>query len=146
MRIVAAAIALSGALTAASAHAQQSARVCMPDAETLVDQLGKEYGEVLTGGGVDSDGNLVQVYSSDAKGTWTVAITIPGGPTCVVSSGSGWSYTLPYDERLARQLYEAGQQAEAEGGTVRLRMGDGTEGGEAPAAEWEPPPPSPPKG
>lgn len=96
IRIVAAAIALTGALTAAStAHAQQPARVCTSDAQSLIDQLGKEYGEVLTGGGIDSAGNLIQVYSSDDKGTWTIAISIPGGPTCVVSSGNGWAYERP---------------------------------------------------
>lgn len=68
----------------------QAARVCMPQAGILVDQLGKQYGEVLTAAGVDAAGNLVQVYSSDDKGTWTIAITVPGGPTCIVSSGEGW--------------------------------------------------------
>lgn len=68
----------------------QAARLCTPRADLLMDRLGKQYGEVLTAAGVDADGNLVQVYSSDDRGTWTIAITIPGGPTCVISAGEGW--------------------------------------------------------
>jgi len=68
----------------------QTAQLCMPKAELLMDQLGKQYGEVLTAAGVDANGNFVQVYSSDDKGTWTIAVTLPGGPTCVISAGEGW--------------------------------------------------------
>ena len=93
-RIVAAAIALTGALTAASTAHGQSARACVP-APALAERLASEYGEVLTAAGVDANGNLVQVYSSDAKGTWTIAVTVPGGPTCVVSSGEGWTRENP---------------------------------------------------
>ncbi|MEQ8814034.1 MAG: hypothetical protein RLO51_18805 [Thalassobaculum sp.] len=83
---------LALALTAPGAKQAdaQSARVCLPQATSLVDQLGREYGEVLTAAGVDAAGNLVQIYSSDDRGTWTIVVTVPGGPTCVVSSGEGW--------------------------------------------------------
>jgi len=55
-------------------------------------------------------------------------------------------YAFPWSEQLARALHEAGQQAEAKGGTVRMRAGnDGAEGGE-PSAGWEAAPPSAPKG
>lgn len=83
------------ALLASCQPALAQARVCLPQAQTLVDQLANEYGEVLTAAGVDANGNLVQVYSSDAKGTWTIAVTVPGGPTCVVSSGEGWTRETP---------------------------------------------------
>jgi len=68
----------------------QPAKVCLPPTASLIEQLGTEYGEVLTAAGVDAAGNLVQVYSSDDRGTWTIAVTTPGGPTCIVSTGEGW--------------------------------------------------------
>lgn len=68
----------------------QAARVCAPQATALVAQLGKEYGEVLTAAVVDANGGFVQVYTNIQTGTWTIAITIPGGPTCIVSAGEGW--------------------------------------------------------
>lgn len=78
------------ALTAGTARADsQNSRVCAPSATELVEQLDKAYGEVLTAAGIDAKGNLVQVYSS-ATGSFTIAITKPGGPTCVVSAGENW--------------------------------------------------------
>lgn len=56
------------------------------------------------------------------------------------------AYTLPWSEPIMRALHEAGQQAEAEGGSIRLvRRQDGTEGGEW-GAEHEAPEPLPAKG
>lgn len=95
MPLAAFALTAAAALLTASPAYSQGARVCLPKAQTLIDQLGEEYGEVLTAAGVDANGNLVQVYSSDGPdATWTIAVTIPGGPTCVVSSGEGWSRDL----------------------------------------------------
>lgn len=79
------AAALAIAPTAASA---QAVSACAPQ-ETLADKLGQEFGEAVTAQGVDGNGNLVQVFASD-DGTWTIAVTLPGGPSCIVSSGEGW--------------------------------------------------------
>lgn len=55
------------------------------------------------------------------------------------------AYLLPWSERTMRALHEARQQAEAEGGSVRLlRERDGTEGGEW-SAEHAAPEPLPTK-
>lgn len=67
----------------------QNPRACAPR-EALVDKLGNDFGEAVTAEGVDDAGNLVQVFTSE-NGTWTIAVTLPGGPSCVVSSGEGWS-------------------------------------------------------
>lgn len=83
---------LAGAVVVATAAASPaSARtqsVCVMR-DNLVEHLGKSYGEVVTALGVDQSGNLVQVFSSE-DGTFTIAVTIPGGPTCVLTAGEGW--------------------------------------------------------
>lgn len=81
-------------LTASGAAVAQNARACAPRG-ALVDKLGNVFGEAVSAQGVDDSGNLVQVFTSE-NGTWTIAVTLPGGPTCVVSSGEGWS-----DQQLA---------------------------------------------
>lgn len=58
--------------------------------EQIVATLGSRFGETITAVGVDQEGNLIQVFSS-AAGTWTIAITLPGGPTCLLSAGDGWT-------------------------------------------------------
>ncbi|MEQ8814033.1 MAG: hypothetical protein RLO51_18810 [Thalassobaculum sp.] len=89
----AAAVLLMLALQSGTAGAQ-AVRACAPP-DMLVQKLGQEFGEQLSAQGVDGEGNLVQVFSS-SDGTWTIAVTIPGGPSCIVSSGEGWD-----DSRIA---------------------------------------------
>lgn len=67
----------------------QNSPVCTPH-DRLVEHLSKSFGEAMTAAGVDGRGNLVQVFSS-AEGSWTIVVTIPGGPTCVMSAGEGWT-------------------------------------------------------
>lgn len=75
---------------AAGADAQsQNPRMCAPP-DALAQKLGSEFGEAVTAEGVDAGGNLVQVYTSK-NGTWTIAVTLPGGPSCIVSTGEGWA-------------------------------------------------------
>jgi hypothetical protein len=38
---------------------------------------------------VTATGSLLEVLASPS-GTWTIIVTIPNGPTCLVSSGEGW--------------------------------------------------------
>ena len=61
--------------------------------EALGSALATRFGETVSATGVDSNGNLLEVFSS-ASGSWTIALTIPGGPTCLVSSGDGWWQTV----------------------------------------------------
>lgn len=82
---------VSGAalVVASSPAAAQAMRACAPR-DALVQQLGQAFGEAVTAQGVDADGNLVQVFASQ-NGTWTIAVTLPGGPSCIVSSGENWN-------------------------------------------------------
>src|SRR3546814_90428 len=83
-------LAMAVALGADRAEAQ-AGHTCLPQAELLAKQLGTQYGEHLTAAGVDANGGLVQVYSNTESGTWTIAVTVPEGPTCIMSSGEGWN-------------------------------------------------------
>ena len=59
----------------------------------LIDMLGNQYKEQPVSRGVTGSGALLEVWASD-KGSWSILVTVPGGPTCLVSSGDGWR-TLP---------------------------------------------------
>lgn len=92
MRIALASAALAALLTCtAFPVVAQSPRVCVPLASILAAQLGTQWGEYLSAAGVDAAGGLVQVYSNPESGTWTIAVTLANGPTCIVSSGEGWA-------------------------------------------------------
>lgn len=93
--LLAVTLAVLGTVTAVLAGAgrpaqAQSQPVCVPPA-VLAAKLDTQYGEAITAEGVDGNGNLLQVFTSPQTGSWTIAVTLPGGPSCVVSSGEGWS-------------------------------------------------------
>lgn len=97
-----AAIIVSLCIITMAAHAQpaQAQPVCAPR-DAIAEGLASGYGERVTAAGVDQRGNLIEVFSSDT-GTWTIVLTIPGGPACLLSSGDGWQYMqveLPSAER-----------------------------------------------
>jgi len=72
--------------------AQQSA--CATH-ETMTKQLGIRYDETPVAFGLQSNGNLLEVYSSEEKGTWTAVSTAPNGMSCIVAAGKKWE-SLPY--------------------------------------------------
>lgn len=57
--------------------------------EALLERLSSRYAEEPVGLGVTATGSLLEVLASPS-GSWTIIVTIPNGPTCLVSSGEGW--------------------------------------------------------
>ncbi len=85
-KILAPLFVLGGILAAvAPAH---SATICGNRAK-LVSALSRDYSEQPTFEALTSDGRLMEVLTSK-DGTWTVLLTSPAGPTCVVAAGTSW--------------------------------------------------------
>jgi len=56
---------------------------------TLVEWLEKQFDEKRAGVGISLEGRLIEFFAS-GSGSWTVLITFPGGPTCLILSGENW--------------------------------------------------------
>src|SRR6185436_5436885 len=78
-----AAVALFAASTPATAETLCGSR------ETVLKQLSSEYQEAPVGIGLASNGAVVELLTS-ASGTWTLLVTPPKGPTCLMGTGDGW--------------------------------------------------------
>lgn len=78
------------AVAAVAPQAPQPTAPCVPRPEIIAEALAARYGEEVTAGGVDANGNLVSVYSGP-RGSWTITVTRPDGLTCLMSAGDGWS-------------------------------------------------------
>lgn len=74
-------------LCATSASAQSGN--CAAHAR-VVEQLAVGYGETRQSIGIGSDNTVVEVFASLETGTWTITVTQPGGPTCLVASGAAF--------------------------------------------------------
>ncbi|NIA66978.1 hypothetical protein HBA54_00050 [Pelagibius litoralis] len=57
--------------------------------DALVDALSEGYQESPVSRGVTSTGALLEIFAGPS-GSWSILVTVPGGPTCLVSSGEGW--------------------------------------------------------
>ena len=75
------------ALAATSATAQSGN--CANHA-SVVERLASGYGESRQSIGLGADNTVVEVFASLDTGTWTIAVTQPGGLTCLVASGGAF--------------------------------------------------------
>jgi hypothetical protein len=78
-----------------AAQSQGGVRMPCHDAGEIAKQLSSKYEEAPVAFGLQSNGNLLQVYSSAQKDTWTVVSTTPNGMSCIVAAGKRWE-ALPY--------------------------------------------------
>jgi hypothetical protein len=86
-------IAMASTLTlTAAAEAQDLADGQVPcSAYTeIARQLGDRYEEAPVSLGLQSNGNLLQVFASPTNGTWTIVSTAPDGFACVMAVGENW--------------------------------------------------------
>jgi hypothetical protein len=78
-------------LTADQAFAQQTP---CADRAMVIAQLADRYGESRQAIGLSNSNRVLEVYASPETGTWTITLTQPGGPTCLVAAGQGFELNL----------------------------------------------------
>ncbi len=83
------ALSFGACLLAADPAAAQAGRACA-DHQTVVTTLAERYGESRQSIGLASNNAVVEVFASLETGTWTITVTSPGGPTCLVASGQSY--------------------------------------------------------
>ena len=81
---------VGAALTLAALPARaEGPTSCGPRAD-IVARLSAHFGETRRGIGLGNGNSIVEVFASDATGSWTVTVTLPDGRTCLVASGQAW--------------------------------------------------------
>lgn len=55
----------------------------------IVKALEDGHSEQRTAAGISGNGGLVELFTA-GNGTWTLLLTMPGGPTCLLGSGEEW--------------------------------------------------------
>ncbi|SLN26493.1 hypothetical protein [Pseudooctadecabacter jejudonensis] len=86
---LAATAALALIAGAAPTQTQAQTRNCGDHAQ-VVERLASGYGESRQSIGMGADNTVVEVFASLETGTWTITVTAPGGPTCLVASGQAY--------------------------------------------------------
>ena len=76
---------LAAALPAA---AQQQAR-CAPRAQVL-DLIQSRHDETRRAIGLTGSQTVMELYASEASGSWSILVTLPNGLSCLVAVGTGF--------------------------------------------------------
>jgi hypothetical protein len=85
------ALAILAAAAPAPGNAQAMPRNCAPHA-MVVERLADGYGESRQSIGLAANNAVVEIFASTESGTWTIVVTMPGGPTCLVASGQAFEH------------------------------------------------------
>ncbi len=88
-RLLRAAATLALSLSASIAHSQTQNRACA-ERTAVVERLAERYGETLQSMGMHANDGLLEVYASEATGTWTILVTTPDGTSCMIAAGEMW--------------------------------------------------------
>lgn len=80
---------LSLLLASLAAPAFAEGNVC-GEREIIVRRLQDKYGETRQSMGLQQNNGVVEIFASDASGTWTILVTMPNGMTCLVAAGEAW--------------------------------------------------------
>ncbi len=78
-----------------------AAQVVCGERARILARLAARYDEAPSAIGVTAAGQVIEVLTS-ASGSWTIVVTAPEGPACVVASGEGWRRVEP--EKKGRAL------------------------------------------
>lgn len=60
------------------------------DSQKIIAGLAREYGEKLVSYGLQTNGQLLQIFSSPENNTWTVISSSPDGTSCLIAAGKFW--------------------------------------------------------
>ena len=71
----------------------EGTRPCADRAQ-VVERLAERFGETLRSVGLHEGDAVVEVYSSEATGTWTILMTRPDGITCLLAAGERWEQSV----------------------------------------------------
>ncbi len=84
-----ASVLLLGAVAQAPPAYAQMQMTCL-DREMLIQRLETRYNESLNGAGMQGPKIILEIWSSEDSGSFTILVTKPDGKSCIIASGLNW--------------------------------------------------------
>jgi hypothetical protein len=86
-------------LLAGTPSARAEGQEACADRALVVKRLADRYGETLRSMGLNQSDGVVEVYSSEETGTWTILVSRPDGKSCLLAAGQLWEQDVkPIDK------------------------------------------------
>lgn len=82
-------ILLAVALASMSGPGLAQGATCAPR-DVVVQRLAEAYGETRRSMGLAAQGAVVEVFASDASGSWTITVTRTDSLTCLIAAGQAF--------------------------------------------------------
>ncbi|GHA61113.1 hypothetical protein GCM10008927_28200 [Amylibacter ulvae] len=73
-------------------HSTAQTRNCATRGK-VVESLNDQYGETRRSIGLGQNNGVVELYTSDNTGTWTILVTLPNGMSCLMAAGDAFEFT-----------------------------------------------------
>lgn len=89
------ALVLAALLAGSAAQPVQAQGAVCAARDDVVERLRQKYGESRRGIGLLQDQRVVEIWTSEKSGSWTIVVTLPDGSTCLLAAGENWE---PMDE------------------------------------------------
>ena len=83
-------VAIAALVTAFSLPATAQQQAACAKRTDVLKHLSAKYTEAPVALGLANNGGVIEVLSSKAGASWTIIITMPNGPTCMVAAGENW--------------------------------------------------------
>jgi hypothetical protein len=84
------------------ASAQQQQQPACAKRNDVLKHLSAKYTEAPVALGLANNGGVIEVLSSKTGSSWTIIITMPEGPTCMVAAGENWE-KIPHVAGASKQ-------------------------------------------
>lgn len=90
------------AIVALTLSSPASAQMVCGDRVEIIKALENGHEEQKTASALSGNGGLVELYTA-TTGSWTLLLTLPGGPTCLMGSGEEWESWRSLGDRKERR-------------------------------------------
>nr|WP_086052384.1 hypothetical protein [Pseudoruegeria sp. SK021] len=77
------------ATASAPAASAEAASACADRIKVLA-RLASDYGETRQSIGLGANNAVIEVFASEATGSWTITVTQANGQTCLIASGQAF--------------------------------------------------------
>ena len=83
-------VLMTGAALSVCAAMAQAGQPTCGTRDSIVTQLKANFQESHRASGLESDTKMIEIWTSEASGSWTILVTKASGVSCIAAAGKNW--------------------------------------------------------
>ena len=81
---------LAAGIALATLSAPSQAQAPCDQRAKIVNILLQQFDETQVGSGLTPNGQMLELFASAARGSWTILLSLPTGKSCLIATGEDW--------------------------------------------------------